>query len=55
MLPVAVVGLVSIQPERPVVMLSGFLRRTKIDTARGIGIREVRPKPNTVGELIFVS
>ena len=52
--PIAVVELVSIQPELLGVMLSGFLRRTKIETARAIGIREVRPKPNTVEELIFV-
>ena len=46
--------LMSIRPDVPVVMLSGFLREAEIDTARAMGIREVLLKPNTVEELISV-
>ena len=46
--------LMSIRPDVPVVMLSGFLREAEINTARAMGIREVLLKPNTVEELISV-
>ena len=46
--------LMSIRPDVPVTMLSGFLRQAEIDTARAMGIREIILKPNTVEELISV-
>ncbi len=43
--------LISIRPDAPVVLSSGYLRPAEIEKARSLGVREVILKPNTVEEL----
>jgi signal transduction histidine kinase/DNA-binding response OmpR family regulator len=43
--------LMSIRPDAPIALTSGYLRPAEIATARALGIREVIPKPYLVEEL----
>lgn len=52
-LPVAR-AILAIQSIALVMLVSGYVRQTDIDTAAAIGIREVVLKPNTVDELASI-
>jgi len=40
-----------LQPQVPIVLISGFIEKSEIEAARAVGIKEVLLKPDTVDEL----
>ncbi len=44
-------AILSIRPEIPVLLATGYVRPEDVECARAIGIREVIWKPHTVGEM----